>query len=125
VARPRYTRHDKGQVEIAQALRRMGMVVWDLADLGGKVLDLLVCWRGLCIPVEIKAEGKRKRLTDNERASMMELAEVGVTAIVATTVDDVLECWPKATDSNVPSSGNQHDAERGELGDGESCPLVL
>jgi len=91
--RPRHTRKDKNQLSMATILRSLGMVIWDTANLGGEVLDLVVHWRGQTRVVEVKRPGHRHMLTPNERASIDALAFVGVTAIVAETFQDVLDAW--------------------------------
>jgi len=72
------------------------MVVWDVADTGGDVLDLVVSWRGRTRLVEVKRPGHRHMLTPNEQASIDALAFVGVKAIVAETWKDVVEGWEEA-----------------------------
>jgi len=67
------------------------MVVWDTADLGGKVLDIIVFWKGKAVPVEIKSEGNEIDLTDSERSGIEELKFVGVKAVIATRIEDILE----------------------------------
>ena len=69
------------------------MVVWDLADVGGHVLDAVVFWRGQCVPVEIKAPGCESDLTDGEIHGMRELSSVGAWPIVATCVGDVMDAF--------------------------------
>jgi hypothetical protein len=81
------------QPEIVRDLQKLGAVVWDLADHGGEVLDLLVCWRGQCRPVEVKQPGCKDDLTADERESIRLLECVGVEAIVATCAEDVIERW--------------------------------
>jgi len=88
--RPRHTKPDRNQTIIILQLRAVGMLVWDLHDLVG-TLDLLVCWRGRCVPVEVKAPGCETELTDNERETIAALAAVGVQAVIASDMDDVLE----------------------------------
>ena len=89
-SRPRHTRRDVNHSIIVIQCRALGMVVWDLADIGGKLPDLLVIWRGRCVPVEIKAPSKSAQLTDGERAGRDECVEVGVDWVVAEDLDDVL-----------------------------------
>lgn len=76
-----------------QDLRALGAVVWDLADLGGEVLDLLVFWRGEVIPVEVKRPGCEQDLTNGEREGIAKLRRAGVEPVIATTAEDVLERW--------------------------------
>ena len=87
--RPKHARIDINQAQIVADLRQLHAVVWVLSSLGGHVLDLLVAFRGRCLPVEIKSPGGE--LTENERESIEELRAVGVEAIVATCAEDVIE----------------------------------
>ena len=91
--RPKRTRRDANQAEIVRALRSLGAVVWDLSDVGGQVLDLIVFWRGRTRVVEIKRPGHEDDLTSNERASMVDLLRMGVEPIVATCWQDVVAAW--------------------------------
>ena len=91
--RPRHTRKDANHAEIVGQLRDLGAVVFDTADLGGDVRDLVVCWSGKCLPVEIKQPGHEDRLTDGERATLRELKRVGVPPVVATDVEDVMRAF--------------------------------
>ena len=76
--RPRYTKRDANQQEIVDDLRRLGFYVLDLADVGGRVLDIFVCgpdvhweWRWLAVEVKnsragspsIKSGSSRRGLT--------------------------------------------------------------
>jgi len=81
------------QASMVAILRSLGMVVWDVADTGGDVLDLVVSWRGMTRVVEVKRPGHRHMLTPNEQASIDALAFVSVKAIVAETWRDVVEAW--------------------------------
>jgi len=74
-------------------LRSLGMVVWDVADHGGDVLDLVCFWRGKTRVVEVKRPGQRDALTPNEQQSILALQAVGVEAIVAENWRDVVEAW--------------------------------
>lgn len=96
--RPRYTRRDANQREIVDDLHRLGFFVLDLADVGGRALDLFVCgrigsgeWRWLA--VEIKTPDGR--LTDNQK----EFFEIwpDAPAIVAQNVEDVLRWYGRET----------------------------
>ena len=91
--RPKHTRKDRNHSDIVTAARELGIVVWDTADIGGRVLDTLMCWRGRCIPVEIKARGHLNDLTEGEREGIAELAAVGVRAAVVTCVEDVIAAF--------------------------------
>jgi len=92
VKRPRHTKPDRNQSVLIIQLRTLGAVVWDLHDLVG-TLDLLVCWYGRCIPVEVKAPGCEADFTDNERATWAALEAVGVKPVVASDLDDVLRAF--------------------------------
>lgn len=91
--RPRHPKKDSNHNEIATQCRAVGMVVWDLADMGGRIPDLLVIWRGRCLPVEVKPPGKRDDLTYGERDGMDECADVGVDWVIAEDLDDVLRAF--------------------------------
>ena len=91
--RPRHTKPDANHAAIRDQCRALGMVVWDLKDIGGKLPDLLVIWRGRCVPVEIKPPGKRERLTMGERVGLAECADVGVDWVIAEDLDDVLDAF--------------------------------
>jgi len=90
MGRPKHTRRDENHAEVRDGLRELGLIVWDLADVGGEVLDLLACGWGYCVPVEVKPPGKEDDLTDGERGSIEELKRWGIPVVVATSVDDVL-----------------------------------
>ena len=92
-SRPRHTRKDANHTAIRDQCRALGMVVWDLADIGGKLPDLLCIWRGRCVPVEVKAPGKRDDLTQGERDGQAECGDVGVEWCVATCCIDVLRAF--------------------------------
>ena len=91
--RPKRTAPDKNQPTIVRHARDLGMVVWDTHNIGGEVLDILICWRGRCLPVEIKRPGHRDALTPGERRGIAALAHVGVQAVIAESIDDVLAAF--------------------------------
>ena len=91
--RPRHTRRDANHLQLVRNCQQLGMVVYDTADIGGTYPDTIICWRGRCIPVEIKAPGKSRDLTDGEREGMENCAIVGVTWVIATDLDDVLKAF--------------------------------
>lgn len=91
--RPRHTRKDANQLEIVRDLRALGCVVWDLADLGGHILDLIVFFQGQIRVVEVKAPGRPIVLTVGEVASIQELGCIGIEAVVAQDVEDVLAAF--------------------------------
>ena len=91
--RPKRTRRDANHAKIVAQARALGIVVWDTADLGGEILDTVMCWRGFCLPVEIKAPGKRSKLTKGERSGIAGLAAVGVEAVIAEGVEDIVAAF--------------------------------
>lgn len=91
--RPKYTRKDKNHADIVTELRDLGAIVWDLADLGGEVLDILVIWRGEIRIVEIKSEGNENNFTDDEEISIAKLRDAGVEPVVALETEDVLRSF--------------------------------
>ena len=88
--RPRYTKKDKNQSAIINDLRKAGCYIWDLSDVGGEVLDLMVFWRGMAVPVEIKQPGLDNDLTESEREGMRKLIRVAAFPLIATKAEDVL-----------------------------------
>lgn len=101
MARPKRTKKDANQLEIVHHLERLGAVVWDCANIGGVVLDLVVFWRGLAVPVEVKAPGKRHDLTDGEREGIRKLREVRIEPVVATCTEDVVRAFEALTTTDI------------------------
>ena len=91
--RPRRTRRDANQSPIVSEARAVGMLWLDTSDNGGEMLDGIFCWRGQCIPTEIKAPGKAGSLTVGERVIIAKLAAVGVKAAIVESFDDVLRAF--------------------------------
>ena len=91
--RPKRTRRDTNQGQLVEDLRTIGAYVQDTADLGGEVLDLLVCYRSHCIPVEVKQPGCERDLTDDEREAMRTMNAHGVIPFIVTSVEDFLELF--------------------------------
>ena len=93
MGRPKRTKRDTCQKQVVEDLRNVyHAIVWDVADEGGEVLDLIVFWRGVCLPVEVKSPGGK--LTKAQKRSIARLRAVGVEAIVAGTAEEVVEAWP-------------------------------
>ena len=69
------------------------MVVWDLSDLGGHVLDAVAFWNGIVIPIEIKAPGKLDDLTEKEAESIRMLSRVGVDVAVVDSVEKLVRMF--------------------------------
>ena len=97
--RPRHTRHDANQAALVRDLVRLGAVIWDLSDVGGEVLDLVVFWRGQTRVVEVKPS-KRAYFTAHQMDSILRLRTVGITVIIAVTAEDVIEAWEENTNAN-------------------------
>ena len=91
IARPKYTKKDKNHAEIVSQCKELGMVVWDTADLGGEILDIIIMWKGKIAIVEIKSPGGR--LTKNEKISINKLKDVGIDVIVAYGLEDILKYY--------------------------------
>lgn len=89
----RAVRTDANQAEIIADLHRLGAYVWRLSDLGDEILDILVWWQGRGLPVEIKVPGKQNDLTAGEREGIRRLSLVGVEAVVATCVEDIVHAF--------------------------------
>ena len=106
--RPRHTRRDTNQQEIVDDLRRLGFYVLDLADVGGRVLDLLICGRNAndewqWLAVEIKTFAGR--LTSKQRQLFAEWPDLP--AIVAQRAEDVLRWYGRIGEAdNEINSGN-------------------
>ena len=64
--RPRHPRPDGNQAQIIADAERHGMYVWDLSALGGEVLDLVIGWRGVLLPFEVKKPGEEASTTDDQ-----------------------------------------------------------
>jgi hypothetical protein len=92
-SRPRRTRKDLNHSKVVADARAKGVYVWDLADLGGLVLDTVMFWKGVCIPVEIKQPGHESDLTEDERLSIELLKQMGIPFIIATCVEDIVNGW--------------------------------
>jgi len=101
MARPKHTKKDANHPELVQQLRDLGAIVWDTADLGGEVLDLIVFWRGCALPVEVKPPGPI-RFTDGELESMAKLEQVGIQAVVAQSLEDVLAAFDELPFTDEP-----------------------
>ena len=91
--RPKRTRKDSNHAEIVSGCRELGIIVWDTADSGGKVLDTVMFWHGVAIPIEIKSPGKEDDLTKGERKGIAELQNVNVPPVVVTSVEDVVRAF--------------------------------
>jgi len=93
MSRPKYTKKDTTHKNIVKKCRKLGMILWDTADLGGKVLDIIVFYKGMVIPVEIKSKGNAKNLTKGERRGIKELESVGIYPVIATDIQDILDAF--------------------------------
>lgn len=88
--RPRHTKKDLNHAAILGECRALGMVAWDLADLGNEILDCIVFWRGMSLVVEIKSPGKEKNLTAGEAEGIRKLNAVGVYPVVVSCTEDIV-----------------------------------
>lgn len=89
----RANRVDQNQAAICAALRGAGAFVADCSQAGSGFPDLVVFWRGECIPMEIKNPAKPKgdrQLTPDQVKFHAEALARGVTIRVVETVDEAL-----------------------------------
>jgi len=93
MSRPRHPKTDQNQASMVAILRSLGFVVWLTDSVGSEVLDLVVFKDGQTRVVELKRPGQRDALTENEKASIKALDDVGIEAIVATTWRDVVTAF--------------------------------
>lgn len=91
--RPKYTRRDNNHAELVGLCRELGIVVFDLADLGGKVPDTVMCYDGICLPVEIKSPGNEESFTPSEIEGMEECCDVDIPWVVAVEIEDILRAF--------------------------------
>lgn len=54
------------------------------------VPDIIVCWHGAFVGIEVKAPGKEKNTTPNQRAHIGQINRSGGLAFVASSVQDVI-----------------------------------
>jgi hypothetical protein len=88
---PRH-RRDSNHDEIAQNLRQIGALVFDVHGYDG-MLDLVVCRAGSTYFLEVKDGSKpasARRLTPAEQETIRLLASVGVTAHVVTDTESAM-----------------------------------
>ena len=110
--RPKYPKPDANQAQIITELGQLGAWIINTSTIGGVTLDLVVCWRGLCIPVEIKVPGCELDLTDGEKMAIEQLHQRGIPAFVATCTEDVVALWPRAKGDE--KRNDLHTTEVGE-----------
>jgi hypothetical protein len=78
---------------------------------GASTLDILCCWEGKFVAIEVKAQGKKP--TDRQLAIMAQIIAAGGIAIVAWSLTDVLEMlffqlpWCRPPEEQPPEA--QHD----------------
>lgn len=87
----RHTHRDSNQAQIAQALRRIGYVVWDISPLPG-LCDIAVC--GLDMRSNSEAWKLFEIKTDEGRVSpeQQEMIDAGM-VVLARSVLDVLQAF--------------------------------
>ena len=56
---------------------------------GAATVDVLVCWRGLFVAIEVKRHDTKPQPTARQKAVMQEVAAAGGATQVAYSVDDV------------------------------------
>jgi hypothetical protein len=83
------SKRDANESELIALWRQLGAVVIEMDRNAG--FDLIVAHRGEVYIVEIKAEGKRMRLTDAERVRCTEVEAVGVPYSIVTSRKEALE----------------------------------
>lgn len=92
MSRPRHTKRDANHQDVVDGCRAAGLNVWDLADVGGDVLDILVAGYNVRthgyeqVMVEIKTDSDAP-FTDAERRCLEANPE---TTMVAYCAEDVL-----------------------------------
>ena len=91
--RPRHPKPDGNQAAIIADAERHGMYVWDLSALGGEVLDLVIGWRGVLLPFEVKKPGEEASTTDDQCEAMVQLWSRGIPAFVVTNIEDVVTAF--------------------------------
>jgi hypothetical protein len=75
--------------QIREWLRQEGAYIFSPVQMGygASTLDLLVCWKGRFVAIEVKAEGKK--LTPRQELLTSEIRAAGGRAFTAYSVDDV------------------------------------
>ena len=83
-------RETKIKDEIRTWLRAQGAYVFSPTQMGygTQTLDLLVCWKGLFVAIEVKAPGKKP--TARQSLIIDEIMEAGGFAVVAYCKEDVM-----------------------------------
>ena len=90
--RPRHTKRDANHGEVVAGIKAAGLNVWDLADVGGDVLDILVSGYNITkhgydmVMVEIKADDDAPFTAAEKRL----LEACPHTTMVAYCAEDVL-----------------------------------
>jgi hypothetical protein len=83
------SKRDANESELITLWRKVGAVCIEMDR--NAAFDLLVLHRGEVYLVEVKAEGKRMRLTQRERERCTEVEAVGVPYNIVQTADDALK----------------------------------
>jgi hypothetical protein len=80
--------------QIRKWLHEQGAYVFSPVQMGYGVqmLDLLVCWKGNFIAIEVKAPDKK--LTARQAVIAADIRDAGGRAIVAHSLQDVVDTWP-------------------------------
>jgi hypothetical protein len=77
--------------QIRDWLREQGAYIFSPVQMGygAPTLDLLVCWKGKFVAIEVKAEGKK--ITNRQVGICGEIIRSGGIAIIAWSLKDVTE----------------------------------
>jgi hypothetical protein len=77
--------------QIRDWLREQGAYIFSPVQMGygASTLDLLVCWNGRFVGIEVKAPGKKP--TDRQYAICDEITMAGGRSIIAWSLEDVAE----------------------------------
>lgn len=80
------------KTRIKRYLNKLG--VYHFSPIGGAfavhgVPDIICCVRGLFVGIEVKAPGKERTVTPNQRHHLDRIMDAGGIAIVATSVEQV------------------------------------
>lgn len=90
--RPKHTRRDANQAQLISELYQLGACyIWDLSDVGGDVLDLLILYRGRLLWLEVKRPGHEDELTAGEREIVDMLRREMLYDPVITSLEDFIK----------------------------------
>ena len=88
----RYARRvDSNHGDIVNALRAMGVGVWDASGAGNGVADLICGWRGRVYLVEVKSGSNGLTVAQQQLANMLESR--GAQLHIVRTVDEAIRLF--------------------------------